>query len=165
MKSVVVWTGLCFCVAVLAFYCGFATRGASDSVRDTVVRGHFARTLFALDNYHRKFGSFPPTSGTEKSWRVSLAEEYTVEFFKGYDETIPWDAPANLEWSERVGRCPSDFSAHPDNSDVSRMFISTDLTKWKWRKPVLTRVHSVGDHSVVIVFDPDSVSHWLDPNN
>jgi hypothetical protein len=120
--------------------------------------------MLALDNYHAVYGQFPETSGRSHTWRLQLFSPEFAELFQGYDNTIPWNAPANLKWSKEIGGCPGVFAPDEDNNEVSQVFFTTDLANWTPRgHPVRVRVFSVGDDSVLVGFDRRSTRHWLDP--
>jgi hypothetical protein len=164
MKSFIIRFLLVVCIVLLAFAGGYFLRGERDAVRSAYVGGGLAKILLGLSNYHDVHGVFPAPSGTGHTWRLSLFEDYLDGGYEGYDRTIPWNAPANLKWSKKIGGCPPVYSPHPDNPDVSRMFICTDLKEWRWRGGARARVYPVGDEFIFVVFDPRATSHWLDPD-
>ncbi|PQO31757.1 DUF1559 domain-containing protein [Blastopirellula marina] len=72
-------------------------------------RHRMSEILLALRAYHDEFGSLPPASTHDEkgqplvSWRVLILPQLGYhEIYAQYDQSQPWDSPANLAWAKRT---------------------------------------------------------------
>jgi len=111
------------CMAII--FCGivasclWSTFWPSDG-RTPPTRGHCSTNLrvisLALENYHDKYGSFPPTWVADEngkplySWRVLLLPFLDNPLlYSVYRLDEPWDSPHNLQYSQAdltIFQCP-----------------------------------------------------------
>jgi len=93
--------------------------------------GNLKRIGLAMQEYHQKYGRFPPSFVPGRdgkpmhSWRVLLLPFLDEkELYANYRLDEPWNGPHNIALAERmpaVYRCPSDYSA--DHSQTSYAMI------------------------------------------
>lgn len=73
------------------------------------LRQKMPEILLALRAYHDEFGSLPPAYTKDEngqpltSWRVLILPQLGChEIYAQYDQSQPWDSPANLAWAQKT---------------------------------------------------------------
>lgn len=90
-----------------------------EAARRAVCSNNLKNIMVAMNNYHAKYGSYPPAYTVDKqgrrmhSWRVLLLEFLDRKLYAKYNFGQPWDSSENLavaKMMKRGGpyRCPSE---------------------------------------------------------
>jgi hypothetical protein len=133
--------------------------------------GKFAQLELALHLYHEEHGAFPPTKyqpvagGPMHSWRVLLVPHTTSRFAERhskYDYSQEWNSPNNLQ---ALGRMPPYFSYFRLDGDgeTTHYLAIGEGDEWPAKKPLRSRLVTKGKDRFLIVEDPDSQIHWMEP--
>ena len=157
---------------ILAFWMGeFVYKGRNQG-KDLVSRSNFAKLELMLHIYYQEHGAFPPTKyqpvagGPMHSWRVLLVPHSNRNFrerYSQYDFSQEWNSTNNLK---ALGRMPyfRDFRMDDDeNSDITNYLAIGDDDEWPVKKPLRSRLVTKGKDRFLIVEDPDSQIHWMEP--
>ena len=171
LKIVLLLIGLVgFSVAV--FWLGWDFREDRNIGKDLVSRSNFAQLEFMLLTYHEEKGAFPPAKyqpvagGPIHSWRVLLGLRTSLNFaerFSKYDFSQEWNSPNNLQV---FGDIPSFsyFRMDRDGDNAITHYLAIgEYDEWPAKKPLRSRLITKGKDRFLIVEDPDSQIHWMEP--
>ena len=128
----------------------------------------------ALQNYHAKYGSFPPACTVDRagkpmhSWRV-LILPYLAQgsLYSQYKLEEPWNSENNRRLAKltpEVYRCPADTSA----AKGSTSYLAVVGPHAAWRKDKALRMSDIKDgvsQTVMLVEVADSGVDWIEPRD
>jgi len=156
----------------LAFEIGGRYVETREDVRRLMREGKFARIQLLLLNYHMEHGRFPPAryqpkaGGPVHSWRVLLITQidtYPKERSSKYNFSEEWNSPGNLA---AIGECSDWFSRHDGRdikTDKANYLTIADGDEWPSHKPLDAFLVTKGKDRFLLVDDPDSLVHWMQP--
>lgn len=136
-----------------------------------------AQLKVALEIYHREHGAFPPTKyqpvagGPIHSWRVLLVPHTSAdERYSNYDFTQEWNSAWNAQ-ALRAGPtvlprvAPSRWFRLGDegDGDTAHYLAIGEDDDWPSRKPLKSLLVRKGKDRFLLVEDPDSEVHWMEP--
>jgi hypothetical protein len=131
----------------------------------------FAQLEYLLKIYHGNHGAFPPTKyqvkpgGPVHSWRVLLAKHTNSKFISRYDDydfSQEWNSSNNLAvWAD----APRVFRTRGAGLGNSAHYLALGKDEvWPTRWPLKARLVTIGNDRILIIEDPESKIHWLEPN-
>jgi len=155
--------------AITGFWCGWRCRDASNAAEECRSDSKFAQLRVMLHAYHDEHGTFPPgryqpqADGPKHSWRVLLMP-YTNrdnrERYSKYDFSQAWNSRTNLQAVGDV-RYSVGFGLDP-NSNIAN-YLTIGEEGWPSGRPLKSRLITKGKDSFLVVEDPDSQIHWMEP--
>lgn len=172
LKKVLLWVCL-IGLPIGAFWLG----GRVVDIKETKWRGKFAQIELALLIYHDEHAAFPPRKyqpepgGPIHSWRVLLVP-YTSgdKRYSAYDFTQEWNSTNNVQalsgWEAPNRRTmPSGIfrMAHGGDGDIAHYLAIGEDDDWPSRNPLKSFWVKKGKDRFLLVEDPDSKIHWMEP--
>jgi hypothetical protein len=160
--TVILWAGL----AIISFSIGSIFSGGNrlgDRLRS---EGRIQQLGFGLRIYHDQHGEFPPTkfqpvtNGPVHSWRVLLAPMTGGN--SDYDFDQEWNSSHNL------GSMGSDWSVWfrmERGADEAECLAVSDDDDWPSELPLGAFMVRIGEDRFLLVYDPDSKIHWMEPKH
>ena len=155
-----------------AFWLGWRVLDGGNRAKEARSQGRFAQIELMLHIYHEEHGAFPPTKyqpkpgGPIHSWRVLLVP-YTSALFKEkysqYDISKEWNSTTNLK---ALSRMPyfSYFRMHGEgDNDITHYLAIGEGDEWPSKNPLRSRLITKGKDRFLVVEDPDSTIHWMEP--
>jgi hypothetical protein len=169
LKIVLLWVCL-IGLSIVAFGMGWRIYEARNISKDYLSQGRFAQLEAMLLVYHDEHGTFPPTKyqreagGPIHSWRVLLVPHTSrgfIERYSQYDFSQQWNSTNNLQ---ALGRMPyfSYFNMDGDG-DITHYLAIGENDEWPSKKPLKSRLITKGKDRFLLVEDPDSKTHWMEP--
>jgi hypothetical protein len=169
---------------LLLFTVGFAIAGVGlvswiraqqHIAKESQLKGRLAQLRLALENYHLAHGNFPPyyaqgtAPATAQSWRVALLPSMDLDDIHAqYAASEAWDSPANQRLASSLGEAPAFFRSPFSRSDSSHFsdFVIVPLQRVPQVANAGTHVTIIesGNGKIAIAEQPDSTTHWMDPN-
>jgi len=143
--------------------------------RSAVCLGNMRIIAMALNNYHDRFGSFPPAYIADEngrpmhSWRVLILPELDQQLYEQYDFSEPWDGPNNRKlWKHMpsVFHCPSDDRHGSDSQTTNYVAVVGENTPWPGRRGV--RLEDISDglsNTILLVETVNTDIHWMEPRD
>jgi hypothetical protein len=120
--------------------------------------------------YHEQHGVFPPTkyqpepNGPIHSWRVLLVPHTDVDFrerYSKYDFSQEWNSPNNLQ---ALGDMPYFYCfSMGTNNKITNYLAIGDGEEWPSERPLKSRLVTKGEDRFLVVENPDSELHWMEP--
>ncbi len=161
--GIIAYGGLC----LGAFWLGW--RFSEDGYRAWDISSNAYQVALGPQGYHHEHGVFPPTKyqpvagGPIHSWRV-LVVPYSIGGPEGYDFSQEWNSPHNLQvlggvWPGRFFRSKRDS----DNSDIATILAIGEDDEWPSKKPLRALMLKEGKDRFLLIDDPDSQVHWMEP--
>jgi hypothetical protein len=138
--------------------------------RELRSRAKIEQLSAALLLYHEQNGAFPPTAyqskpdGPVHSWRALLAPLLTAERDRrepGYNFEIEWNNSTNLQAFGDVA--PAFFRFPRTEGEHTHYLAVGETDRWPMEKPLRSYLVNKGDDRFLIVEDPESTVHWLEP--
>ncbi len=154
---------------MLGFWVGYNFYAATCRVKDVRSQCRFGQLELMLYLYHEAHGTFPPTKyqaepgGPIHSWRVLLVpytSPYAQEGYFNYVFSQEWNSSNNLR--AFVGK-PSRYFRIEGDGDVAHYLAIGDDDEWPSKKPLRARLITKGKDRFLLVEDPDSKIHWMEP--
>jgi len=148
-----------------------------DSQRDAKrmkCAGHMSVIASAMDDYHAKYGHYPPAILLNKdgmpahSWRVLLLEFIDDDLFQMIDLESPWNSEKNRRHESRmpwVYRCPLDTDERLP-FHTSYFVVTGEFTLFPESRVVSKAI--VGKPLSEVVLLVESISnpvHWMEPKD
>lgn len=132
------------------------------------LQGRFDQLELALLAYHDEHGTFPPTKyqaedgGPTHSWRVLLVP-YTGggDGYSEYDFSQEWNSTNNLRALDN-GRIGSIFREDEDSPIATILAVGED-GQWPSDRLLKSRLVRKGKDRFLLVEDPESEVHWMEP--
>ena len=154
------------CVSALAF-------GLSFSLSDAELHGQWLRSesrisqlALALRIHHEKHGQFPSTqwqpwtNGPSHSWRVLLMPQLLGA--SDYDFSQEWNSPDNLQTDDSQ----SSICFRVERGGIFANCLAVgDGEEWPSEKPLGAFLVKQGSDRFLLVYDPDSTIHWMEPKH
>ena len=157
------------CIGVVAIFAlgtrfGFWSRGELDHARSLTSRCWQIEA--ALLDYHYVHGRFPDpvfvTNGLSHSWRVMLLfDPIGPRARPGYDLSKPWNGQQNLKIADEGGGFTSPHA--PIGDCVAKYLTIAPGEEWPSKGPLKSYLVTKGEDQFLIVEDPDSTVHWMEP--
>jgi hypothetical protein len=172
LKTVLLLIGL-VALSIGVFWLGGDFREDRNIAKDLRSQSKFAQLEFMLLAYHDKYGVFPPTKyqpvagGPIHSWRVLLGSRTSLnltERYSKYDHSQEWNSPNNLQVFSNMPYF-NYFRLADDDSDISNYLAIGEDDEWPAKKPLRSRLITKGKDRFLIVEDPDSQIHWMEPKH
>jgi hypothetical protein len=158
-----------YCIGVVAILAlgirvGFWLGGEVNHVRSLTSRCWQIEAC--LLDYHRVHGRFPDpvfvTNGLSHSWRVMLLFDPNREHTRsGYDFSKPWNSPSNIEVANEGGVFTGPRA--PIDDCVAKYLTIAQGEEWPATRPLRSYLVTKGEDQFLIVEDPDSTIHWMEP--
>ena len=154
---------------IATFWMGGRFYEARKISKDYLSQGKFAQLAAMLLSYHDEHGAFPPTKyqrgagGTIHRWRVLLVPHTSqgfIERYSRYDFAQEWNSTNNLQ---ALGGMAPRFFRMDSDGDVAQYIAIGDNDEWPSRKPLRSRLITKGKDRFLLVEDPDSKIHWMEP--
>lgn len=135
--------------------------------------GRLSNIKSAMDDYHQKYGCYPPSvyispEGHSHSWRILLLEFIDEEKYAKYRFGEPWNGPNNRNLESQRPK----FYSCPGNSDSESKFKSDYFVvvgngtvfqpNRKVTRDDITREH---EKTILIVESSDVNIHWMEPRD
>ena len=160
----------CLGFTVLAFWSGGHCFEAMEEVRDDRSQDRFAQIRDMLLIYHQQHGAFPPTKyqakpgGPVHSWRVLLVAHTDTDFadrYRSYDLSQAWNSPTNVK---ALGGMPYFwYFSMDDDNDITNYLAIGDGDEWPAHRPMRSLLVTEGKDRFLVVEDPHSKIHWMEP--
>ncbi|MFN0199013.1 MAG: DUF1559 domain-containing protein [Planctomycetaceae bacterium] len=149
---------------------------AREAARGPQCRNNLKQIGIALENYHTKYGSFPPAYIADEhgkpmhSWRVLILPFIDQKnLYDKYRFDEPWDSPANRQlavWTPGTYRCPSTVIQKEHADLTSYLAVTGPQTVWPGDKS--TKIDDILDGSkntVQVIELPQREVHWMEPRD
>jgi prepilin-type processing-associated H-X9-DG protein len=165
--------GLFLCGGVLVALLLPAVQAAREAARRTQCSNNLKQIGLAMHNYHDATGSFPPAyvvDGTGKpmhSWRVLILPYLEhAHIFNRYDQTQPWDSPANRQLLSEMPSTYQCQSSGQGGQNTSYVVVRGAETIFDADKPC--KIASITDgtsNTILVVEAPHANIPWTEPRD
>lgn len=170
-KSKLFWTLLryvfLFIALGLSFLMGYYTCTSLTTTKELRSLSKFKQLEAALLSYHAGYGRFPATESMTNgdislpvSWRVLLSPD----IFQEYNFSKKWDDVENLklQGSGTVYETAALDSKNVNDYAANYLTVGPDEV-WLWDRPMKAYLVVKGDDRFLLVEDPNSNIHWMEP--
>jgi hypothetical protein len=156
--------------SLVAFWMGWRASEARKITMEYLSQGKFDQIEAMLLMYHEEHGTFPPAKyqrqagGPAHSWRVLLVPYTSPRFgahFSNYDFSREWDSTNNLQTLGHMPHFPY-FSLDGDG-DTTHYLAVSDGEAWPFKKALRSRLITKGTDRFLLVENPESDVHWMEP--
>jgi hypothetical protein len=169
--------GICTCVlgfSLLAFWVGWRWCEAGTLSKDFRSRNRFAQVELLLHSYHHEHGAFPPirykrnANEPTHSWRILLLPYIDMDFkdrYSRYDFSQEWNSPKNLAALRGI-HDSNYYSLGPSyDTEYANYLAVGNVDDWPAEEPLRSHLVTDGKDRFLLVEDPDSKIHWMEPKN
>lgn len=153
----------------------YLQRDASRAAHQAMCNSNIHQIMGALENYHREFGCFPPSSVNDASgrpmhsWRILMLRYYDPKLYAAYNFNEPWNGPNNRKLASlrpSLYGCPS--RPHRSQTKTKTNFVLIVGPGTLFHPGQTTSPADIPDgpaNTIVLVEIADSGIDWLEPRD
>jgi prepilin-type processing-associated H-X9-DG protein len=167
--------GLFFCGGIMIALLLPAVQAAREAARRTQCSNNLKQIGVAMHNYHDTYTHFPPAYVADSdgkpmhSWRVLILPYIEASYiYDRYDQTQPWDSPANREFLSQMPSTYRCLSSGPETGgqNTSYVVVQGPETIFDADKPC--KIASITDgtsNTILVVEAPHANIPWTEPRD